>query len=567
VSAWERGVANLLAGLRLRGIKNQLVAFTIAATLLPGLTTAWISYAQNRRSLIAKIAQELASAGSQAARELDLWSKERLYELRVFGASYEVSENLERLQRGQPGQRTQAQVRLRDYLRSVHERFADYDELLAVDPTGRAMASSEPRPGSVRLPEDWPRRLRTEETVLGDPYRDDDGRTRFAMAIPITAASGRFLGGIVARANTQSIGGLLANFRPGGTGRVSVVDRSGALIPTDTTEVALSLPADGMDRLRAAQGAAVEFRDQTGAAVVGSLVPVGLLEWSVVASIPRRDAYAQVARLRNLTLLLLTGLLVLVGLLAYGLGALMVRPLDRLTQGAARVAGGDLAVDIPVTAGAEIGYLTQVFNEMVVRLRESRRELERLTVTDVLTGLANRRHLMVTLDQEIRRSSRHERPCAVLMLDVDHFKQYNDTYGHLAGDDVLARVGNTLRDTLRTLDVAARYGGEEFAVVLPEARLDAAVDVAERIRTRLSQETFPGNVDGKSGRVTVSIGVAAYPDHGDSSETLLAAADAALYQAKKKGRDRVFAAAAPASSESKSAPSPRPSKPRSKRVT
>jgi diguanylate cyclase (GGDEF)-like protein len=372
-----------------------------------------------------------------------------------------------------------------------------------------------------------------------------------AIAVPVIAASGRFLGGIVARAGVESVGHLLATFRPGGTGSVSIIDRSGSVISVDSAAPTAVLPVDAVRLLREAGGAAVEYGDHAGVRVVGSLVDVPLLGWSVVAAIPRQDAYQQIARLRNVTLLMLSILLVVGGALAYGLGALIVRPLDRLTRGAALVAGGDLAVDLPMTASSEVGYLTQVFNDMVVRLREGRRELERLSVTDTLTSLSNRRHLMGALDLEIQRSARHERPCAVLMVDVDHFKKYNDTYGHLAGDEVLSRVGKLLRETLRTVDHAARYGGEEFAVVLPETGLEAGVEVAERIRARLAQVTF--QVAGESAGVTVtlSIGVATFPANGKTSEALLAAADAALYQAKKKGRDCVVAAGAPKARTSK----------------
>ncbi|HWP37943.1 MAG TPA: diguanylate cyclase [Gemmatimonadales bacterium] len=538
-SVWEGAVSSALSRARLTGIKNQLVAFTITATLLPGLATAWISYTQNRRSLIEKISQELVSAASQAAREVDLWTKGRLYELRVFGSSYEVSENLDRMQRGQG---SQARVRLRDYLESVNERVEDYDELLVVDPSGRAVASSESQPGAIRLPENWQRRLRTDEVVVGDPYRDHDGVTRLAIAVPVIAPSGRFFGGIVARTNLKSMSQGLAGLKPGGSGHISIVDRSGVVIAANV-EADSMLPAAAAGRLRAAGDTAVEYRDARGVPVLGSLVEVPQVGWSVVAAIPRAVAYAQVTRLRNVTLLLLAALLVLVGALAYGLGALMVRPLNRLTRGAAQVAGGDLAVDLPVTASGEIGYLTRVFNDMVVRLRESRRELERLSVTDILTGLSNRRHLLTALDQEIRRSARHERPCTVLMIDVDHFKRYNDTYGHLAGDEVLARVGKLLKEAVRVLDVPARYGGEEFAVVLSETDLEGGAEVAERIRTRVAQEQF--TVEGGSASVTLSIGVASFPDQGETAQALLSAADAALYQAKKKGRNCVVTASPP----------------------
>jgi diguanylate cyclase (GGDEF)-like protein len=226
---------------------------------------------------------------------------------------------------------------------------------------------------------------------------------------------------------------------------------------------------------------------------------------------------------------------------AYGLGLLIVRPLDRLTRGAAAVAGGDLKVDLPVIGTGEVGYLTRVFNDMVIRLRQSREELERLSVTDGLTGLWNRRNMMQRLTAEAERSRRAGLHFAVLMADVDHFKGYNDAHGHLAGDDVLIRVAAILREAVRESDTAARYGGEEFLVLLTDTGMDGAVEVAERARARLARESFAG------GPVTISVGVAAYPEFGTTAEALIMSADVALYQAKKLGRDRVVrATAAPA---------------------
>jgi diguanylate cyclase (GGDEF)-like protein len=119
---------------------------------------------------------------------------------------------------------------------------------------------------------------------------------------------------------------------------------------------------------------------------------------------------------------------------------------------------------------------------------------------------------------------------------VDHFKRYNDSLGHQAGDEVLIRVAAVLREATREIDCAARYGGEEFLVILPETTMGGAVEVADRIRARLAREAFPG------GRVTLSIGVAEFPVHGETPVTLIASADAALYRAKHEGRDRVVRA-------------------------
>ena len=245
--------------------------------------------------------------------------------------------------------------------------------------------------------------------------------------------------------------------------------------------------------------------------------------------------YRQVARLRNVTALIVAALLVGVGLLAYFLGLLITRPLDRLTQGAARVAKGDLEVDLPVLGGGELGYVTEVFNDMVARLRDGRRELERLSATDHLTGLYNRRYLMDALANEVRRSHRLKHPCALLIADVDHFKEYNDAHGHLAGDAALARIATILREATRDVDCAARYGGEEFVVLMPETEAAGAAETAQRVRTRVAGDELVG-------KLTLSIGVAQFPDDGDSPEALLAAADGGLYQAKREGRDRVLRA-------------------------
>jgi len=263
------------------------------------------------------------------------------------------------------------------------------------------------------------------------------------------------------------------------------------------------------------------------------------LDWAVLAEVPVTEAFRQVTRLRNVTVLIVAALLVAVGLFAYFLGLLITRPLDRLTRAAANVAGGDLDVHLPVVGGGELKYVTEVFNDMVARLHESRRELERLSITDDLTKLYNRRYLMETLANEVRRSRRLDHPCALLMADVDHFKEYNDAYGHLAGDAALTRIAGVLRETTRDVDCAVRYGGEEFVVLMPETKAPGAIETAQRIRTRLATDELVGE------KLSLSIGVAQFPDDGDTPEALLARADAALYRAKREGRDRVLRAPPP----------------------
>ena len=165
------------------------------------------------------------------------------------------------------------------------------------------------------------------------------------------------------------------------------------------------------------------------------------------------------------------------------------------------------------------------------------REAQRLSTTDPLTGLWNFRYLSMSLAREVERSTRFERPFAVMMLDLDYFKKVNDDHGHARGDTVLRELAERVQEQIREVDVFARYGGEEFVVVLPETTLEGATQLAERICAAIRREPFrqPGEADLS---LTISAGVAAFPEHGGSPATLMRAADQALYNAKRGGRDR-----------------------------
>jgi diguanylate cyclase (GGDEF)-like protein len=294
-------------------------------------------------------------------------------------------------------------------------------------------------------------------------------------------------------------------------------------------------------------------------------------------------------RIQNMTQRIVLGSALMSAFGALCLSVLMstsvMRPIEQLSRTALRVSRGDLTARVPVSAGKdELAVLGRVFNDMVeaiqgqtarletevrsrteqlsntneelaraneklertnTKLAEAVEQLELLANTVGLTGLANRRSFQETLSFELRRSKRTHSPLSVLMIDVDHFKTYNDANGHPAGDQVLVQLAKILRETLRNTDVVSRYGGEEFTILLPDTAAEPARAVAQKLRDTVRAYPFPGAGESQpEGRVTISIGVATAPADGDTAISIVIAADRALYVAKGLGRDQVAAARA-----------------------
>lgn len=186
----------------------------------------------------------------------------------------------------------------------------------------------------------------------------------------------------------------------------------------------------------------------------------------------------------------------------------------------------------------EIAMLARKISEFGNAINEKNEELSRLIITDEKTQLFNFRYFKSQLHQEFIRARRFHEPFSVIMVDVDKFKHYNDTNGHLLGDEVLKKVARLIRQECRETDVPARFGGEEFALLLPRTDKDEAKAVAERIRRAVEDEVFINQEKQPGGNLTVSLGVATFPNDATSEEELIGVADIALYEAKSRGRNR-----------------------------
>jgi diguanylate cyclase (GGDEF)-like protein len=554
-----RARAKYLPFPRLESIRSRILAFAVLAALLPSGVMLGISYTQNRRALEKKLTEDLLSESAQSARATGVWLKERLYDLRVFAGSDEVANTLDGpgTIASKPGvAASPAQGRLRDYLLSLHERFSDFEQLMVLDLNGTVVASSADQITQIQLPPDWKTTLRSENQIVGETYWDAKaGRAKLIVAVPAQRADGRLIGAFAAELNLAPVKLLLRSFAPDTSGAIFLLTLKGSPISTSEGMTPLlvkqRMPPLTMKKLLASARTPFPFTSFGGRDVIGTLEYVPQVNWAVVSEISSETAFLQVRRFRDVALIVILVLLVLVSATGYRLGLLIARPLDRLAKGAGEVAAGDLAVDLPeAAAGGEVGYLTDVFNHMVSRLREGRRELdlihetlrkkneelEMLSTTDSLTGLDNHRSLMQRLDEEEARCKRERRSFSVLVGDVDHFKQYNDAFGHPAGDEVLKAISDIMREAARPIDCVARYGGEEFVVLMPDTGPADALELAEHIRARVAAKKFTGR------KMTLSIGVAAFPEDADNAEALISIADEALYQAKREGRDRAIRA-------------------------
>lgn len=288
----------------------------------------------------------------------------------------------------------------------------------------------------------------------------------------------------------------------------------------------------------------VRFRDQRG------------LDWIVVLAVPEDDFMEQINSNTQITFLLCVVALLVAILIGLLLTQWLTRPLLQLSTTAKEIARGEWDKVIALDRSDAIGDLSQSFSTMAHQLKESfttleqrieertieltqlNQELERLAHTDGLTQTANRRYFDYYLEKEWRRLTRQQQSLALILCDVDHFKQFNDTYGHQAGDFCLQQVAQVLTQTVRcSADLVARYGGEEFAVVLSNTDIHEAIHIAQRISTTLREMQLPHHTSEKQ-QITISMGLATIiPNSKNTPQSLVAAADRALYSAKSNGRD------------------------------
>ncbi len=538
---------------KLKSIKSTILTFATLATLIPSIGLGLLSFWRYQVVISDNVSHELRTLASDASGELTMWVRERVNDVRGLSTSYVLVDGLAARTAAQSDSTRIGVRELELYLRSVQKRLDPLLELTLSDAAGEVVASSVPVPAPIVLPATWPNTAVTEGFVLAPRWDNARATGTLAVVVPVLSLRNELLGALSAVLDLGSIEPRLQYIMRSSPAELILLAADGKpLLSTQAAATAL-MPVGPqlLHRLRAQPGEPMAFEGHHQREVLGVADVPRSLSITVVAARNRAEVYEGWLNMLQLFLLLAAGLTLLVAVVAYWMGRSIVRPINSLIAAADGIASGDLTVQLRRAPAGEIGQLTRVFNMMTGRLQRSHAEvraanralqvqnqaLETLAVTDSLTGLYNRKKLDDILADQFARFRRNHRPFALLMIDLDNFKSINDSYGHGAGDEVLASVAAILKQSVRTIDYAARYGGEEFVVVLVETTLDVALDIAERVRSEVEIPRFGAR--NKLISVTVSLGVAHSREGDDGPEQALARADRALYDAKHAGRNQV----------------------------
>jgi diguanylate cyclase (GGDEF)-like protein len=527
---------------RFSGLAFRITFMVFTATLFTSLVITWVSVHSIGLSLRGQLDRKFPELLEYTASRLDLWYAQREHDVKAFAHSQILLEGL--LSRDD-AIRQEASW----YLSFVLERFPQYATLLLLDEEGELLL----RAGEA--PELDP----SLRALLDDPDQTGVSRLHYVqgrrvqlVSEPVENARGERVATLHAVLRIETLEPLLRQPEIAGGTILQLLDDTGMALGEASDFAPQEIPPEVFGKGMAPEIVVAE--NASGERLAASALQLPRFGWTLVAVEDYDSAFAPIraALRRTLGINLLTVLLSSAG--AFAFAAWRVRPILALVDGARRLSEGETAVEVPDSgSGDEVQVLARTFNQMSARLYQSRLQLEarneelkranealeQLSITDSLTRLHNHRFFQDQFAREAKRVERTGSPLALVLIDIDDFKNLNDRLGHAAGDAVLARVAGVMSAVLRDTDLLCRYGGEEFALLSPQTDLSGAVYLAEKIRGAVAESEYA--VFGPDGpiRISVSIGVAQF---AESTEATFNEADRALYDAKAAGKDCVVAA-------------------------
>lgn len=537
-------------------IRNRILFFAVLVTFMPSFGMGWLLNSMFYTTITEKTEQKLLFSANIIEREISHWFKQRNYDLHVFSHSFVISENISKHLESVADRSMEISTpplhsrKIATYLNSLQKQFDDYTRLLVLDKEGVVIAASK-QTGTehpIQLPPNTAEQLAATNSFQGDVYLSGPSSSpRTLIGVPLFSEDyDNYVGFLAAEVRLQGILPLLhaallnnnSNDVQICSALIRLKDGSHFLSTSHSPDFAApNNVSHKIARLFESPPGLQNFLNYHGTRVVGIAVPLKIPGWGILITENYADVFARYTHSRNRNILIICSFALFIGVAAYLFAKQIITPLTALTNASLMVANGNLNISLPIQKNDELGFATKMFNEMVAELKRSHAKLQQLATTDPLTQLANRKQIMKRLFIHFEYYQRYRTEFSILMIDIDHFKKINDTYGHLAGDAVLVQIARIFQETLRNVDTAGRYGGEEFLVILAETNGQKAKRTAERIRQAVEQHTF--TYEESSLKITISIGVARVLKNEKNENSLISRADQALYQAKTTGRNRV----------------------------
>lgn len=529
------------------------------ATLLPSLGLGLLTFWQNEALVNDGVTRELHALTNNVSQQMDSWLSENVLAVQALSVANPVVESLAIPVQPEGGVGAeQTQSVMADYLSSVTEKLDNIAALAVFDLDRRMVASSAIMPEAETALKSWPQSgfelpKDARSPVISPDWKAYYTADMFSIISPVLSNDNVLKGYLAASLDPSALARQLRETRKFSLGEIILIDPAGHIFLSSTTRLDQTMTLDQgiFAALRELSGESLIYDGLAYSRAIGLVNAYEKLPLFILVERDYTDVQAAWVKLRNRFLALVVILIIMVTAFALYMGHTIVAPLEKLMVAARGIVDGKLDVQLQVQQRDEVGQLAAMFNQMTDALRSKRTEimtinenirqknqlLQKLSVTDGLTGLYNRSKLDTILIDQLARFKRNNRPFCLLMIDIDYFKHINDEHGHITGDKILTTVSAVLLKSIREIDYAARYGGDEFMIILTETDLDAATKTAERIRAQanaLCQEFGASPV-----KITLSIGIAKSQPGDITPNDLIARADAALYEAKNAGRDQV----------------------------
>lgn len=521
-----------------RSLRSKISLFVCAVTLLTALVVTFVSTHSVRSFLDSHIEHKLPALLQRTAEKVDLLYQQRLHEVEVFAGAHTLVRSVTRFN-AEPTEAARSDIK--QFLYYLMKNSPHFESLFVLGGSGEQITEvGQP----MDVPVEWRQRLLgVESASVDNVFMVGRGNLQLVSA-PILSNVKRQRSTLAAVLSFESLQGQLRNWELSKEGAMFLVDAEKRYIATNRNSNITGNFIGTYDHavpLEPSAPVLSEYKNSMGQDVVGGAIHIPKINGALVVEEPHHAVFAPVQGVLWRTLAINLFIVFVFSFIAYRITLSISRPIAALSKGVHRIGAGEKSVAIPEPASNdEIGMLTKAFNSMTYRLAANTKELERLSTTDGLTKLYNYRYFQECLSREVDKVEDRGHSLALVLCDIDHFKEWNDQYGHAKGDEILCRIADALTANSRDSDLVARYGGDEFVVLAPRTNLEGALVLAEKLRSAVAAADVTGSgfTNGHK-RLTISTGVSVF---SGSREALFEEADRALYSAKHSGRDCTRAA-------------------------